>query len=52
MSSADTESFCQSLQDNCDTQRVEAKYIEEMLLAAAKHDTCHRIMVQIVDVAV
>ena len=52
MSSADTESFCQSLQDNCDTQWVEAKYIEEMLLAAAKHDTCHRIMVQIVDVAV
>ena len=49
-SAHDTESFCQNLQGNCDAQRVEPKYIEEMLLSASRYDRSLRLMVRIVDI--
>ena len=45
------DSFCRNVQATCDAQTVEAKYVEEMMLAAANHDPSLRLMVPLVDIA-
>ena len=47
----DMELFCRNLQTKCDTQNVEGKYVEEMMLAAAKHDPSLRLMVQMINIS-
>jgi ubiquitin C-terminal hydrolase len=46
----DTELFYRNLQATCDAQSVEAKYVEEMMLAAASHDPSLRLMVRLIDI--
>ena len=47
----EVESFYRNLQASCDAQTVEAKYTEEMMLAAAGHDPSLRLMVRLIDIA-